>query len=251
MNKLELKHLNKNFNGLHAVNNFTAEFEEHKITALVGPNGAGKTTVFNLVNNFIKPTSGEIVYNSKSLIGISSDKIANLGIGRLFQDIRLFGKLSVLENLLVAQRNQTGENPLFAFFKTSKIGKEEVVNTDRSLKCLKTVGLQDKENTLAENLSFGEQKLLAIARLLVANSDVLLLDEPAAGVNPTILGSILKLLRQVAKSGKIVIIIEHNMQVIKRVADSVYFMDHGKIIAQGAPDDVLNNTHVREIYTGV
>jgi len=251
MPKFEVNELNKNFNGLHAVKNFTANFEQNKITALVGPNGAGKTTVYNLINGFIKPSSGKIIYNNKKITSFSPDKIANLGIGRLFQDVRIFNKLTSLENLLVACKCQKGENPLYSLLNRGGVRKEEEVNKNKAMELLNVVGLKSKKNSLAENLSFGEQKLLAIARLLAGEYDVLCLDEPASGVNPVILASILALLKEIAKKGKVVVIIEHNMKVIEEVADFVYFMDHGEIIAQGKPDDVLNNPRVREIYIGL
>lgn len=248
---LGIRQLNKRFNGTWAVQDFNADFESNRIQALVGPNGAGKTTVFNLINGFIKPSSGEIIFENRNITALPPHTIAHIGVGRLFQDIRIFKKLTVLENLLVAGKDQKGENIWYALWEKANVNQEEANQINTAVELLKKVDLHDKHNVLAENLSYGEQKLLAIARLLIADHKVLLLDEPASGVNQEICSTIMDLLTKVAQQEKIVIIIEHNMNVIEQVADHVYFMDQGKIIAQGNPETVLQDNYVQRLYTGM
>jgi len=252
MTTLACKNLTKSFDGIRAVDGIDATFAPGQITGLIGPNGAGKTTLFHLLTGFLKPDSGRIIYRNREIHGLQPWQIAGLGIGRLFQDIRVFAKLSVLDNLLAAFRSQKGENPLWALLKRRAIARTEKDLAIRARGLLEFVGLGHYENALAEELSYGQQKLLAIARLLANEAQVLLLDEPASGVNPELLKSILDLIRRLAKEdSKIIVVIEHNMHVIKEIADTVYFMDEGKIISSGAPEEVLAHREVREAYIGL
>jgi ABC-type branched-subunit amino acid transport system ATPase component len=251
MNNLELIDVSKSFDGLKAVDQVSIGLQKGKITALIGPNGAGKTTIFNLISGFIKPDSGQILYRGQNMVGLSPWEIASLGIGRLFQDVRVFSRLTVLDNVLAAFKGQKGEKVMVAILGRGKVLSEEARNKEKALELLRFVGLAEKASDLAENLSYGQQKLLSIARLLAAEADVLLLDEPTAGVNPAMIGQILKVARTLAEQSKTVVIIEHNMNVVVEVADWVYFMDDGQIVSFGLPKDVLGDPEVRRAYIGL
>lgn len=248
---LKLNNLTKTFDGIKAVDSVTIEFTEAKIIGLVGPNGAGKTTIFNLINGFLKPDEGEIYFKNKRIDGKSPWKIANLGIGRLFQDVRVFRKLTVLENVLLAKINNPGEQPLKLIFSLSKVKQVEKENREEALHWINFVGLTGREDSPAESLSFGQQKLLAIARLLAGKHNLLLLDEPTAGVNPIMIRPLLELIKKIVEAGRTVIFIEHNMNVVLEIADWVYFLNEGKITSFGLPSDVLGDPEVRRAYLGI
>jgi len=248
---LECRGLTKHFGGVRAVDRVDATFESGKVTALVGPNGAGKTTLFHLITGALKPDEGKILLRRKAINGLPPWKVANLGVGRLFQDVRVFPKLTVLENLLVACRPQAGERVVPALFRRSKVMEEERRHGDEVRRWLDLVGLTSHETSPAEALSYGQQKLLAIARLLAANAEFLLLDEPTAGVNPQFIDRLLAVIRQLAGDGKTVVMIEHNMDVVLNVAEWVYFMDEGQITTFGSPRDVFDNACIRERYLGL
>jgi len=248
---IECRDLSKAFDGVHAVEDVSVEFEAGKITALIGPNGAGKTTLFHLMGGSLAPDSGEVLLRGRRISGLPSWETARLGVGRLFQDVRVFGRLTVLENVLVGFRNQAGES-----FWKAVVARLAVARQDRDLAAIAQhwidfVGLRGFEETPARALSYGQQKLLALARLLAQGADVLLLDEPTAGVNPAMVKPLLALLRDLAKDGKTIILIEHNMSVVIDIADWVYFMDEGQIVAFGLPHEVLGDKWVREAYLGL
>ncbi len=251
MTVLELNNLSKSFGGVRAVDRVSMGFRKGRITGLIGPNGAGKTTVFNLISGFLKPDEGKISYQDQTITGILPWKVARMGIGRLFQDIHLFPHMRVVDNILAAFQKQTGENPLLALFVRPKVTAEEKNHRGQTQELLRFVGLSDKANELAENLSHGQQKLLSIARLLAAEADVLLMDEPTAGVSPQMVDKILDLIKRLAENGRTVVFIEHNMNVVIEIADWVYFMDNGQVASFGSPDDVLGDPEVRKAYIGV
>ena len=248
---LELKKVTKAFGGTKAVDNISLGFEIGKITALIGPNGAGKTTVFNLISGFIRPDFGEICYKGENIVGMTPWEIANLGIGRLFQDVRVFERMSVLDNVMSAFKNQSGENFLYSVIARWKVEKEESYHKEKAFQLLDFVGLLDKKDDIAENLSYGQQKILSIARLLAADAELLLLDEPTAGVNPQMVKKILELIKALAREGRTVVVIEHNMNVVIEIADWVYFMNDGQIVSFGLPQDVLGDPEVRKTYIGI
>jgi len=251
MNILELENLSKSFNGTKAVNGVSLGFEKGKVTGLIGPNGAGKTTVFHLISGFLRPDEGQIFYQGNQIDGLKPWQIAKLGIGRLFQDVRVFCRMTALDNLLAVFPQQLGENPLAAIFKPKKIDRVEQEIKEQALYWLKFVGLSDCQGRFAEDLSYGQQKLLSIARLLALGSETLLLDEPASGISPQMLRPLLSLIRRLAEEEKrAVVVIEHNMAVIAEVSDWIYFMAEGKIIFSGQPNDVLANPEVRKVYIG-
>lgn len=249
---LKINNLTKSFGGLTAVNNVSLDFRAGKITSLIGPNGAGKTTLFNLITGFLKPDTGEIVYDGHLVHKMKPFEIAQLGIGRLFQDTRVFKKMSCLDNILLGYKDIQGENPLRAIAFAPRVKKLERMAGKKAEEQLEFVGLRGKKDAMAEDLSFGEQKLLNLAQLLFGEYQVLLLDEPTAGVNLVMIAKILEIIKNLAKKmNKMIIVIEHNMNVVLQISDWVYFMNEGEITAFGRPGDVLGNEEVRRIYIGL
>lgn len=251
MRALELREVTKSFGGVRAADSVSLTFEGGAVTALIGPNGAGKTTAFNLISGFIRPDRGEIRYRGESLAGLPPWRIAALGVGRVFQDARLFGRMSVLDNVLVSFRHRKGEEGLLSALVPWKVAARETSRLRRAEEILEATSLGGRAGELAETLSFGQQKLLAVARLLAAEADVLLIDEPTAGVSPQRVDDLLDLLRRLASEGRAVAIIEHNMNAVARVADRVYFMSQGRITASGTVGQVLAEPEVRAAYIGI
>ena len=246
---LRVRNLDKRFDGIKAVQDCSFRVDDNSITALIGPNGAGKTTVFNLITGFIRPDNGKIRYKGKSLTGIKPYKIANFGIARTFQLIRLFPKLTVIENLMLATR-QRGENLLDAIFRPGKVRQEEKRKIRFCMKLLKLVGLEEKADARAENLSYGQQKLVEIAKVLATRADLILLDEPVAGVNPVMRKKIKEVLQRLKKAGKTILLIEHDMPFVMDVCEKVIVLDRGKEIAVGTPKQIASNKQVLEAYLG-
>lgn len=245
-----LKGISKNFGDFKALQNINAKIFENKITAFIGPNGAGKTTIFNIISGFLKPDKGKIYLEDLDITGLPPHTIANLGIGRQFQDIRLFGKLTVLENVILAIINKKEESIGFSLiYPFKKKIKNEYI--EKAYHWLEFVGLQDKAKELAENLSYGEQKLLSIARLMAKEFKILLLDEPISGLSPFMVDKMIELIQRLAEEEKKTIsIIEHNMAFVKEIAYWVYFLNEGKIGFSGRVDHILGHEKVREIYIG-
>lgn len=250
---LKLKRVSKTISGMRIINDVTASFSPGKITALVGPNGAGKTTLFHLITGELFPDNGKILYNDTVLSNLQPYKVARHGIGRLFQDVRVFENLSVFDNVRSACYGHDVETPWFPFIHTSKLSSLHKNVTDQVEHWLDFVELKDMKDAYASTLSFGQQKLLAIARLLAGSFSVLLLDEPTAGLNPIMIKKVLSVLNKIIQmdGGKTIIIVEHNMSVVMEVADWVYFMHEGKIAFFGRTDHVLGDKEVREIYLGL
>lgn len=245
--------LQKSFGGVRALD-LPGEgpvFEPGRVTALLGSNGAGKTTLFHLLTGQIKPDRGEVRLGEKRIDNLSPWHIARLGVGRLFQDVRVFEKLSVLDNVLVAFPHQKGENPFLPVLARRAVNRQEAAHTEKALQLLDFVGLGEHVASRAESLSYGQQKLLAIARLLAADVRVLLLDEPAAGVNPKMIETLLSLIRRLADESHTIVVVEHNMDVVEQLADQVYFLHEGRLIAQGQPGVVLADPQIRAAYLGL
>jgi ABC-type branched-subunit amino acid transport system ATPase component len=215
--------------------------------AIIGPNGAGKTTLINVLTGFLRADSGKSFLGERELTRLAPHKIARLGVGRTFQDLRLISQVSVLENVLVARPNQKGERLLPALFRNG-VATEEARNREEAMRWLKFVGLADAANELAGELSYGQQKLLTLACCLATDARILLLDEPVAGVHPDMVEKILGLLRQLREQEKQIVFIEHDIASVRRVADSVVVMDEGKIIAKGKPGEVLERPEIIEAY---
>ena len=247
---LEVKNINKNFDGIKALDNCSFNVDEGEILGLIGPNGSGKTTIFNIITGFYQPSSGNIVHNGEDITNWPTYKISSLGISRTFQLIRLFPKLTVLDNMLIAQKYIHGENLWSQFFRKKHVKEEEKAKTQKAIELLQLVNLDKKADDLAENLSYGQQKLLEIIRAVASDPKLILLDEPIAGVNPTMANKILELIRSLNRKGMTVVIIEHNMNAMMKFCDRLVVLDHGKEIAIGSPRKIKNNKKVIEAYLG-
>ncbi len=250
-NALVLKNVSKSFGGVKAVDNISIGFAKGQITGLIGPNGAGKTTLFNLISGLLKVDHGEIWLNKTQITNLKPHLIAKLGIGRLFQDVRVFNKMTTLENVLIAIPDQLGETLFESILLRKRLRFQEKENIKKAENLLEFVGLIDKRNSFAENLSLGQQKLLSIARLLAMNSEILLLDEPTAGVHHYLIDKILNLIKNISQSGKTVIFIEHNINVVLEIANWLYLLDDGKVVAFGLPNEVINDPITKEVYLGI
>lgn len=252
MKQLNLYEIGKRFGELWAVREITLGVLPSRITGLVGPNGAGKTTLFHIITGDIKPNTGEVYFNSENITGLPPWKIARKGIGKLFQDLRVFSRLTALENVVVALQEREKEQAMWGIIHPFSIQKVKKKYEEEGMKWLEFVGLAEERKKLAQELSFGQQKLLSLARLMAGRFDILLLDEPTAGVHPKMIREIEELLRKMVEEGnKTVVIIEHNMSVILDIADWVYFILEGKIAFFGKPAHVLGAREVREAYLGL
>jgi branched-chain amino acid transport system permease protein len=240
--------LRKSFGGINAVADFDIVLSRGQITGLIGPNGAGKTTAFNLLTGFLKADSGNVTYKGESIAGLSPHQIVRAGIARSFQDLKLFTRMTVLENVVVALPRQSGDNILRTYFSPGLVRREEHANAERGMEVLRFVGLEDKADERAENLSYAEEKLLVVARLLATGADVLLFDEPLSGLDRNALDEIFPVIRRLAKGGKTICIIEHNLDVIKSLCDTVYFLDEGRTMAVGTPDELMNDPELATRY---
>lgn len=249
---LVLNNVSKSFDGIMAVRSVCISIKKGEIVGLIGPNGAGKTTLFNLITktNHIRPESGEIFYNSHKLNGLSDYQIARMGIGRLFQDVKVWGSLTVIEHLLLAQTDAIGENPIYQLLFSSRHKETMKRNLKEAEKWLAFVNLEGYKTTKAKELSYGQQRLLGLTRLLCNNCEFLLLDEPTSGVNTTMVQTILEKIQSLAQLGKTIFLVEHDMDVVKQITNRVYFMDNGEIIATGKPEEILANPMVKETYLG-
>ncbi len=248
---LTLRNVTKSFGGIRALDNLSLTLEEGRITGLIGPNGAGKTTAFNLITGFLEPDAGSIVYRGRELRGAKPHEISRLGIARSFQDLRLFPRMTVLDNVVVALPGQRTEQLSLVFFAAPRVVSAERENLRRAYELLAFVGLAEKAGELAEDLSYPEQKLLALARLLATQANLLLLDEPASGLDPTSVEAIMALIRRLPDYGKTICVIEHNLDVIKGLADPVVFLNEGRAIASGAPAQIMASPQLADIYFGV
>ena len=247
---LQATELSKSFGGIKAVNNAHLEVERGSITGLIGPNGAGKTTLFNLLSNFIEPDRGKIVFDRQPIHNLPPHQIATKGFIRTFQVARVLSRLSVLENMLLATPNQTGENFFKVWFEQSILRAEERRNKERAMDILESVGLAAKAHDYAGALSGGQRKLLEMARTLMTNPKLILLDEPAAGVNPTLINQICEHIVSWNRQGITFLIIEHNMDVIMSLCDRVWVLAEGTNLAEGTPEEIQNNESVLEAYLG-
>ena len=248
---LEVKNLTKHFGGLTAVGDVTLELNEGELVGLIGPNGAGKTTLFNLLTGVYEPSEGTVTLDGHLLNGKQPYKIAALGLGRTFQNIRLFKDLTVLDNVLIAFSNHHKQHVFASFLRLPAFYKNEKELKAKALELLKIFDLDDEAETLAKNLAYGQQRRLEIVRALATEPKILFLDEPAAGMNPQETAELTELIRRIKDEFKITImLIEHDMSLVMEVTERIYVLEYGRLIAHGTPDEIKNNKRVIEAYLG-
>ena len=245
---LRIEKLDKNFDGIQALADFSCEVEQKEILGLIGPNGAGKTTLFNVLTGFIRADAGSASFESREILRLQPYRIARLGIARTFQILRLIRRLSVLDNVLLSFPNQPGERLGNIFFRPKACKAQEAENRKSALALLDSAGLAAKANDPAEGLSYGQQKLLSLVCCLATGADLLLLDEPVAGIAPEMIEKILAMIRDLPNRGKSVVLIEHNLDAVMQVCDRVIFMDAGRKVSEGTPEEVRNDPKVIEAY---
>ena len=251
MSLLKTDKLTKVFGGLRAVSNFTIDINEGELVGLIGPNGAGKTTAFNLLTGVYEPTEGTIDFDGKSLIGMKPYQITQRGIARTFQNIRLFADLSVLDNVKIAYHFHVKYGVLESVLRMGRYYAEEAEIAAKALEFLKIFHLEDKKDEIAKNLPYGEQRRLEIARALAAKPKLLLLDEPAAGMNPQETQQLMSMIRWIRQNFNLtILLIEHDMSLVMGVCERIYVLDYGQIIAAGTPSEIKSNPRVIEAYLG-
>ena len=252
---LEVQNLTMDFGGIRALDKLNIRVRQGEIAALIGPNGAGKTTFFNCLTGIYKPTSGNLLLtppgqSSKRLNGLKPNQVTEQGLARTFQNIRLFSDMSVLENVMIGCHCRTKARVLGAIFRNKRTVKEEKEVIARSYALLEKVGLAELANEFAKNLPYGAQRRLEIARALATEPALLLLDEPAAGMNPQETVELDELITEIRDDGISILLIEHDMKLVMSISDSIFVMDYGKKIAEGTPDQVRNNPEVIKAYLG-
>jgi len=250
MTMLQVQNVYKDFDGIKAVNDLSFTIEENSIIALVGPNGSGKTTAFNLISGFLKPDKGKIFLDGKNITFLNPYRLARLGIGRTFQNIRLFPQITVLDNVMLGLSYQTGERFTAAVLQSKKMKREEADNVKKAEELLEFVGLLEKRDSPAENLSHGQRKLLELARILALEPKIFLLDEPIAGVFPETKRTMLGHIQALKKKGGTILFIEHDLNSVMDVAEKIIVLNYGKKIAEGTPQEIGQDKEVLKVYLG-
>lgn len=248
---LQVQELTRIFGGLIAVDRVSFTVEKNEIFGLIGPNGAGKTTLFNLMTGLINPSGGKLIFQQEEITSLTPDKIAKKGISRTFQNIRLFGELSALENVAIARHTHTKSNIITGILGLPTARKEEAKTQEKALELLEMVGLGDRTQEQAKNFSYGDQRRLEIARALALEPQILLLDEPAAGMNPNEKHQLSEFIREIRQKFNLtVILIEHHVPLVMGLCDRIAVLNFGKLIALGNPETVRNNPEVIAAYLG-
>ena len=249
MKTLRCCNLRRHFDGIRALDNVSVTFPASGVVAIIGPNGAGKTTLLNVLTGFLQAEAGLCFLGDRQISGLPPYKIAQLGISRTFQDLRLIEQLSVLENVMLARPDQRGEKLLPALLRVG-VAAEEARNRRKAMRFLEFVSLETELSSLAGELSYGQQKLLTLGCCLATEAGVLLLDEPVSGVHPEMAAKIISLLRKLGGEGKLIVFIEHDISAVRQAADVVVVMEDGRVILQGPPNEVLDRPEIMEAYVG-
>ncbi|MBR6233244.1 MAG: ABC transporter ATP-binding protein [Erysipelotrichaceae bacterium] len=248
---LQVKNLGIDFGGLTAVNNLNMEIEENEIVGLIGPNGAGKTTVFNMLTKVYDPSRGTILLDGKDIAKMTTEEVNKAGIARTFQNIRLFGKLSVIDNVKTGMNNHHAYSVLDALLHTGKRREHEKQIEEKAEELLKIFNLHDAKDIEADSLPYGAQRRLEIARALATEPKLLLLDEPAAGMNPQETEELMNTIRFVRDKFNIsILLIEHDMSLVMNICERIYVLNYGMLLAKGNPDEIKNNEKVIKAYLG-
>ena len=247
---LEVDNLTIKFGGLVAVDNFSFKVDKGEIISIIGPNGAGKTTVFNIITGLYIPNSGTIKFEGKNIIGKKPQEILAAGIARTFQNIRIFQDLRVIENVLIGGHQKTNYNLFSAVFRTPKFRRIEAERTAEAIKFMQKLNFADKSDMYAGSLPYGDMRKLEIIRAMATEQKLLLLDEPAAGMNPHESLELVKFIKEIRDMGYTILLIEHDMNVVMNLAERIYVLDYGKLIAEGKPEEIRKNPEVIRAYLG-
>lgn len=248
---LQIEKVNHEFGGLRAVQDYELEMESGQVRGLIGPNGAGKTTIFNLITGIYKPTTGRIIFDGMDIVGLQPHEIASMGLGRTFQDLRLWRHMTALEHVKMACYSKITYGLFGAFFGSSRRSREEAVIEEKAYGLLTLVGVGHMADQIALNLPYGGQRRVEMARALATEPKILLLDEPTAGMNPEELVQMMEIIRRIHKEfGLAIFLIEHRLKVVMELCEIIQTLDFGEVIAEGTPEEIQNNPQVINAYLG-
>ncbi|MBQ3425162.1 MAG: ABC transporter ATP-binding protein [Clostridia bacterium] len=247
---LEIRNLSKSFGGLKAVNDVSLDIEEGKITSVIGPNGAGKTTVFNLVTGFLTPDAGTVRLAGKDITRLPAHRIAAEGLTRTFQLVRVFPRMTLTENIMMGYNDLEGDTLWSALASTKKMHRQYREKRDQAVEMVKYIGLEKYKDSPANDLSYGQQKLVEIGRALISRPKLILLDEPLAGLNVVMIKKMIDLINDMKRQGNTVVLIEHNMEIVMSISDIVHVLSAGGLLTSGVPEEILRHEKVIESYLG-